>query len=259
MWGRGRGAFLALLASILAGCATPQQPGPDVAPVQSSQARDRAVVHTELAAAYYSQGQYGVALQEAKEALDADSTYAPAYNARALVYMELREDGLARQNFEQALRVKPGDPETNNNYGWFLCQRGYIDDAIRHFMTAVKDPLYPTPQKAFVNAGICSLKKDDTAGAEDFFAKALKLQPDNERALYQMAALKYKAGRFAEANSYITRLMQTGAPSAESLWLGVRIARAISDKDAESSYAFQLRNKFPDSPETQALRNGQRE
>ena len=41
--------------------------------------------------------------------------------------------------------------------------------------------------------------------------------------------------------------------SAESLWLGLRIERKLGNKTAEASYALQLKRKFPDSPQTQAL------
>ena len=38
-------------------------------------------------------------------------------------------------------------------------------------------------------------------------------------------------------------------PSSRSLLLGIRIARATGDRDAEASYALQLKGFFPDSEE----------
>lgn len=40
------------------------------------------------------------------------------------------------------------------------------------------------------------------------------------------------------------------APDAEMLWLGIRIARKLGDKNSEASYSLQLRRKFPNSNET---------
>ena len=109
--------------------------------------RYRAQLHTDLGAAYFGRGQLGVALEELNTALKADSHYAPTYNLLGLVYMELREDDKAEDNFRRSLSLDSADSDANNNYGWFLCQHGKIDDAIRHFMTALKNPLYATPDK----------------------------------------------------------------------------------------------------------------
>ena len=83
-------------------------------------AQTRAHVHTDLAAGYFELGNYGVALQEANEALKSDPNFAPAFNVLGLVYMELRDDKSAESNFQNALRIAPLDSDANNNYGWFL-------------------------------------------------------------------------------------------------------------------------------------------
>ena len=43
------------------------------------------------------------------------------------------------------------------------------------------------------------------------------------------------------------------ASSADALLLGVRIARALGDKMAETSYIQQLRRRFPDAPQTKLV------
>ena len=51
-------------------------------------------------------------------------------------------------------------------------------------------------------------------------------------------------------------MRQAGSAGAEGLWLGVRVERKLGNRDAEVNYAQQLHKNFPDSPEAQALRNG---
>ena len=133
-------------------------------------AQQSAKIHTELAAEYYSRGQFVVALEEVTEALRSDSKYAPAYNVLGLIYMDLREDRLAQKNFEQALKIAPNDSEAHNNYGWFLCRRRpeRVDQAVRYFMGTLKNPLYSTPEKPYNNAGVCMLSRGDYKSAEDF-------------------------------------------------------------------------------------------
>jgi type IV pilus assembly protein PilF len=47
-----------------------------------------------------------------------------------------------------------------------------------------------------------------------------------------------------------------GAPSAQSVWLGLRIERKLGDREAETRYGKQLRREFQDSREFQLLKQG---
>jgi len=247
-----------MLAGLLAGCAGPQAQVPSATP-DLTDARSRAAIHTELGASYYGRGQYAVALEELREAIRSDPGYASAYSVLGLVHMELREDDVAVRNFEQALKLSPNDSDTNNNYGWFLCQRNRIDESIKYFMVAVKNPLYPTPDRSYVNAGLCLLKKNDLAGAEDMFNKAFRVQPRNPQALYNLGSLSYGRGQLMEAKSYLAQLAQVSQDTAESLWLGLRVARKLGEKNDETTYALQLKRKFPNSIQAQMLMSGRYE
>jgi type IV pilus assembly protein PilF len=222
-----------------------------------NQAQSRAQVHTELGAAYYSRGQLAVALEELKAAVNSDARYAPAYNMLGLVYMELLEFSQAEESFQRAFSLDENNPEFHNNYGWFLCQRGRADDAIKHFFTALKNPLYATPEKSYVNAGVCSIKKGDVEGAETFFLKVLKLRAQEPQALYYLSELAGKRKDYFEAKNYLAQLLQTVAPGPEILWLAVRIERQLGNREAEAGYGAQLRKHFPDSREALALRSSQ--
>ncbi len=222
-----------------------------------SDTRSRAQIHTELGAAYFSRGQLGVALEELKEAVKADPRYAPAYNMLGLIYLELREFPQAEENFQRAFKLDDGNPDFHNNYGWFLCQDGRIDEAIKHFFAALKNPLYATPEKSYLNAGVCSLMKGEERGAADYFLKALKLQPQQLQALYYLGEISYRHNEYLEAKGYIGRHMQAAQPGPEVLWLALRIERKLGNREAESNLGLQLRKSFPDSREALALRNGQ--
>lgn len=248
---------------LLAGCAqqpvTPQlgTPTPPATPTQAD-ARTRAEIHTQLGAAYYEVGNLSVALESLNEALKADPNYGPAFNMLGLVYMDLKEDALAQQSFQRALAISPADSDTNNNYGWFLCQRKRHEEGIRYFMEAVKNPLYQNSDKSFVNAGVCARDRGDDNGAIEFFERALRLQPLHPQALYHMADISFRRGAFSQARAYLSRLTRSGiSPSAEVLWLALRVERQLGDREAEASYGLQLRRNFPNSREAQALLNRQ--
>jgi len=218
--------------------------------------RNRARVHTELASAYFERGNMGVALEELRIAIDADPTYAPAFNVLGLVHMDLRENAVAQQHFERALKLSPNDPDINNNYGWFLCQNGREEQSIAYFLAAVKNPLYSTPARSYVNAGLCSMKKNNERDAFDYFQRALRSEPDNLQALLNLASIQYKRGQLEAARGYVGRFNKAVEPTAESLWLALRIERKLGDKSAESNLATQLRRRFSGSKEYQDMLQG---
>jgi len=255
--------MMMLVALAIAGCATqPASSGfkSDVSTTDDeSNQQMRARVHTELASGYYELGNIGVALEEVNIAMRADPNYGPAHNVAALVYARLKDDRLAQQSFERALSINPLDSDANNNYGLFLCERKREEEAIKYFLAALRNPLYQNRERSYVNAGVCSRRRGDTAGAANYFQSALKLRPSQPQALYQMADIEYQRGNFAEAKGYLGRFTQVATPNSEVLWLGVRVARRLGDRDSEASYALQLRKNFPNSNETRALEAGRYE
>jgi len=249
----------------LSACATTQQTDENTLKSQSSTSgeetgdRARARIHTELAASYYDLGNIPVALEEVREALRADANYGPAHNIAGLIYGRLKEDRLAEESFQRALRISPTDYNAHNNYGLFLCDRKREREAIGHFLEAVRNTLYPYPDRSYVNAGVCARRGGDLAGAEGYVQQALKTRPNQPQALYQMADMSFMRGDLEAARDYLGRLTKVVRPSAEVLWLGVRIARRLDDRNSEASYALQLRNRFPESAEARLLAAGRYE
>lgn len=259
-----RGPLLWLVGIMtLAGCAGGSRTG-DLPGDESSGAiigevapsRERARIHTELAAAYYQKGNLGVALSEARIAVAADSGYAPAYNVLGLVYSDLRENSEARQAFERSLDLNPSDPDANHNFGWFLCENKRAEESIRYFLMAVRNPLYATPQKSYTMAATCAQRANKQKDAEEYLERALRLDPNYTPALISLAHAKYRRGDLNAARDLVGRYNKLSEPTAESLWLGLRIERKRGNSSAVTSYANQLRRGFPGSQEYQEMQKG---
>lgn len=250
--------FVFIVIFFISGCGAPP-PAPPTQRVVSTTSdtdgdpRGRARIHTDLAASYLEIRNLGVALEEAGIAQRSDPTFAPAYNVAGLVYIEMQDDRMAEESFRQALRIDPRDADTNNNYGTFLCQRKREADGIKHFLLAISDPLYRFPDRSFVNAGVCARKRGDIEGAQNYFRNALKFQPDQPQALFQMAEIAYAAERYGEARSHLTRLQPVAAGSPEILWLAIRTERRVGGGNSLESLVHQLSTNFPNSKEAELL------
>ena len=225
-------------------------------PTKPRDARTRAKLHTELGSLYLQDGNLAVALEELTIAIDIDPDYAKAYATRGLAGFRIREMQAADQDFRRALSIDANDPEINNNYGWFLCQVGREKEAITFFQQAIKNPLYETPEKAYLNAGACYAKLGDLAVAENYIQQSLHIAPNNPQALLHLARINYQRGYLELARQQLADLLRRTEPSAEALWLGVRVERRLGERVAEARYGSQLRRKFPLSPEAQELLRG---
>ena len=251
-------ALLALLAAC-AGAPPPEGPSASAGQIigEVGEPRNRARVHTDLAAAYIERGNMGVALEELRIAVTADPSYAPAHGMLGLVYLDLREERLAAQSFEHALSLSPNDADINHNYGVFLCQTRREPESVKYFMQAIKNPLYAAPWRSYSAAGVCTLRSNNVKDAEQFFERALRMEPDERASLINLGQIRYKQGKMDEARRLVSRYNKLADPSAESLWLALRIERKSGQRVAEQSYASQLRRRFPGSAEYQALQRGQ--
>ncbi len=231
------------LALALAACGTSTK-----RPAENGSER-AAGINARLGAGYLAQGELELAKKKLDKALAQDPRSAEAHAAYGLLQSRLGQAEQAEKHFKKALKYGPGNSETLNNYGTFLCSQGRIEEAEQQFLAALKDPLYQTPQYAYTNAARCSMKLPDYAKAELYLKKALKQAPRFPNALYQMAVLNNKQGNNRLAKAYMDKFDEYGRHSADSLWLAIRLARYVGDKDAEASYTLLLKNQFPDSKE----------
>lgn len=213
---------------------------------------ESARVHTELGAEYFRLQRYEVALDEFTTAIERSPTYALAYNGLGLVYATLGEKTRAEEAFKRAIQLQPGNSESHNNYGRFLCDQARYDASIKEFMLAVKNPLYKTPQVAYYNAGVCAMRNQQKGQAESYFAQALAIDPLAHASAYQLANLQFGRG---DANLALNTLQNSVnvAPTAESLWLAVRLCRALQRQDDARFYTVQLYKLFPNANETKQL------
>ena len=100
---------------------------------------------------------------------------------------------------------------------------------------------------------MCRLQLFDKEGAEAAFMRALTMDRTNTIALLEVAQLRLDAGDYEAAQQfYDTYRSVARQQSSRALWLGIRLARARGDRDAEGSYVLALTNLYPESAEYEA-------
>ena len=248
---------VALLFALLTGCATVGEDGQ----VIDKQKKNAEVSHanTMLGIEYLRKGNYEMSREKLNRALAADPNNAVANDAIAVLYEQVGEPELAEKHYRKSLRLNPDNPRGRNNYGQFLCVQGRYADAEKEFLRAANSPFYPTPALALTNAGLCALRIPDEEMAEKYFRQALELDPKYPPALLQMATLRFSGSNYLSARAYLQRYRESGQPTPESLWLGVRTEYALNDHQAWGNYALSLKNNFPDSPEAAELQKWEHE
>ena len=259
----GRVRCLALLLGLLLGaCATPGGgPGEDsrdrVTASDETDASKRARVRLELAGAYFGRGQFEVALDQVKLAIQADSSIGEAYNLRGLIYASLGDDRLAEESFRRALQINSRDADAMQNFGWYLCQRKRYAEAQAQFELAIAVPQYRDTARTMLTQGVCQMQAGQLDAAERALMRAYEFDPSNANAAFNLADVLYRRKDYERARFYVRRV-NTNAESAnaQSLWLAARIENRLGQLNARQDFGAQLRRRFPGSREATAFDRG---
>lgn len=211
-------------------------------------------INAKLGLSYMQQGDYDVALEKLKRALEQDPNSVAAHHYSAELYKALNNHELAEQHYKKALRLDANDPAIQNNYGVFLCDRKRYEEAEKHFLLATRISSYRRPDEAYENAGLCALRIPDVKRAEGFFRQALEINPLLPNALYQMALLNYNAQQYLPARAFLQRYGAFASATPQTLWLAYRVERALDNPAEAELYAQELRARFPKSEEAGELR-----
>ena len=257
------GVLLVFCFTTFSGCTTTSRTasgvglGPEI--ITESDETDvqrRARIRLELASSYFESGQTQVALDEVKQALATRPDYADAYNLRGLIYMRLNDYAQSEDSFRRALGVRTADPGVLHNYAWLLCQQARYEEADQQFTKVLASPTYSSRSRTLMAQGICQKRAGQKEKAEMTLLKAYELDAGNPIVAYNLSSLLLERGDFNKAQFYIRRLNNSELANAESLWLGIKVERALSDALAQRQLASQLNKRFPDSRENALYERG---
>ena len=214
-------------------------------------------VRLELAGLYFSRGQLPTALEEINAALAAKPNAAEAFALRGLVYAAMGEARSAEESFMRALQLAPQDAGIMHNLGWFYCQQRRFAEADTQFDRAMAQPQYRDGARTLLAQGVCQARTERWTEAERSLSRAYELDPANPVTAFNLAEVLVRRGELERARFYVRRIHAVPEQvTAQSLWLGARIERRLGNLDSLQEHGRQLRERFPQSPETFQFERG---
>jgi len=232
--------------------------GQDLATVSDeSPARRRARIRMELAAAYFGQGQLATALDEIKQAIVLDESYSQAYEMRGLIYDALNEPKFAEDSLRRSLSLNPKNGSAAHNLAWFFCRKRDFVQAEKFFAIAAELPNYVSLSKTLMARGACQMSAGNLVEAEKHLLRAHEMDPSNPAVAFNLALVLYREAQYQRAQFYIRRVNNMGdKATAESLWLGIRVAHKLNNMTDRAELIDRLKTKFPSAREVTALELG---
>lgn len=209
--------------------------------------------NAQLCIDYMRQNNLAEASNKIDKALQENPKSADVNFVAGIFYDRINENRKADEFYNKAMSLDPKNSDYVNGYAVYLCRKGNREKGEKMALKAANNPLYRTPAEALFNAGNCALDDGRPVKAEEHFRHALKLQPNFTPALLQMAELELKSKNYLPARAFLERYMQYAPTTAASLWLGVRVERAMGNMNEAENYARRLKQDFSTSDETKAL------
>jgi len=255
------GAAAVLFAASVSGCASSSKPkvessNPTYTDSDVPQARKRASTRLQLAVLYYQDSKSTYALDEIKQAIQADPSWFEPYWMRGLIQMQMDDNADAEASFQKALEINPHAPDLQHNYAVLLCKMHRAEEGLRKFDEILADPTYGQRAKTLLEQGNCLLSVGKKTQAEASFQHSLELDASNSTTGFRLASLLFERNENVRAQFFIRRINNSEAATAETLWLGVKIEQRLGNTDAMQQLAVQLRKRFGSSREATAFERG---
>ena len=208
--------------------------------------------HIKLALKYIGSDNRDLARVHLKKAAKYRSRSAQLYNAYALLYQSEQEFKLAEEYFRKALAKNKKYTLAGYNFAAFLYNQGRLAEARDQIKWVSEDLGYERRAQAFYILGLTQKRMGDSRLALESFEKATQLSSGFPAPYIEAAELYFQQENYPLAKLALDRFRQLAAPTAQSLWLAVRVEERFGNRDKAASEGLKLKNLFPYSQENLA-------
>ena len=240
-----RGFLIVVLATT--GCVTSSQKSASSANPEAANQQ-----HIKLALKYIGSENRDLARVHLQKAAKFNSRSAELYNAYALLYQMEQEFKLAEDNYQKALARNKSYTMARYNFAAFLFNQGRMAEAREQMKWVSEDLGYERRAQAFYILGLTQKRMNDTEQALESFEKATQLSSGFSAPYLEAAELYFQQKNFPLSKLALDRFKQLSRPTAQSLWLSVRVEDRFGNRDKAASDGLKLKNLFPYSRENLA-------
>ncbi len=167
---------------------------------------NNAVLHLDLARAYYGLGNTDGALSESLEALRQNSKLQPARLLAARIYADRGDGSKAIEQTENVLSEQPGNPEARFIHARALIRVGQTDKGQSELEALVHD--VPKMTEARLLLGDVYLQQKAFDKARDEYQKAWTATPPDYRGFIGLQSVKLNQGQAEDAVAGMETLLQ---------------------------------------------------
>lgn len=174
--------------------------------------------HNQMAAVYFQNGNYKLALKEARRAVEIYPDYKEAHYSLGTTYSKIAQYDKAVIELTRALRIHPRYPSAILNLGTSYHHLKQYDKAIAVYKDLIS--IRPDYAEAYNNLGISYYFKGRVEKAIRAYLHALELKPDYAEACKNLGVLYYqKKGDSKKSTYYLERSLEfnSGQPEAKQI------------------------------------------
>jgi tetratricopeptide (TPR) repeat protein/peroxiredoxin len=193
---------------------------------------------------FMERGYIDLAIDACRVVVENDPTSAEARYLLGSIYLKKQMPEEARENFEQALRLRPSYPDTWsnawNNLGMLAAQRGESEAAVQSFEEAIRQN--PSNVIAIDNLGNVYRQQKRWGEAQATLERTLKIDPDDVEANYSLGMVFAQQDDTERAYQYLQRALalRPGYPQALNN-LGILFLRTRRPADAIETFQNCIR------------------
>lgn len=178
--------------------------------------------------------------EKALERFSAAAVADPKWNvpvlARGILELEAGNASVAAATFREAAKIAPRDHQAEYLYATALSRSGSSPARQAEIVTALRRALAlkPDDSRSTLLLGQTLLAQGDVKAGTVQLEKALRLDPENTTAQYQLAVTYQKQGRKAEAQKLFDRFRQSKAKQREEESVQVQLMKIIENKSSNT-------------------------
>lgn len=153
-------------------------------------------VHDRMGTELLKAGKLADAVTEFKKALEADPTFAGAYNNVGVTYERLGHAD-AQAQFERAIQLRPDFVHAHFNLARILMNKGRVERAVAELQSTIQ--IDPNHVDALNMLGMVLGRQGKFAEAQSHLERAVRLDPNHAEAFNNLGAAYAGQGRLREA------------------------------------------------------------